>query len=56
MLILQLDPDVAPELIVLGEHCYHRDLENSSILMSIPVHKIVVRPTVLIWANIVKIL
>jgi hypothetical protein len=30
MLILQLDLDVAPELIVLREHRYHRDLNNSS--------------------------
>jgi hypothetical protein len=30
MLILQLDADVAPELIVLREHRYHRNLENPS--------------------------
>jgi hypothetical protein len=30
MLILQPEPNVAPELIVLREHCYHRDLKNPS--------------------------
>jgi hypothetical protein len=30
MLILQLDADVAPELIVLCEHCYHGNLKNPS--------------------------
>jgi hypothetical protein len=30
ILILQLELDVAPELIVLREHRYHRDLKNSS--------------------------
>jgi hypothetical protein len=28
MLILQLHPDFAPELVVLCEHCYHRHLKN----------------------------
>jgi hypothetical protein len=30
MLILQLDADVAPELIVLREYRYHRNLKNPS--------------------------
>jgi hypothetical protein len=30
VLILQIDLDVAPELIVLREHRYHRDLKKSS--------------------------
>jgi len=33
-LILQLYLDVALELVILGEYCYHRNLEKS--LISIP--------------------
>jgi hypothetical protein len=28
--VLQLHLDITPELIILGEYCYHRDLENPS--------------------------
>jgi hypothetical protein len=54
MLILQLELDVAPELIVLREHRYHRDLKNFLVL--IPAHKIGVRNTIVIRTNITKIL
>jgi hypothetical protein len=53
-LVLQFYPNVAPELIVFREHRYHWDLKTS--LMSIPVHEVAVRRTILVWTNIVKIL
>ena len=53
-LILQPDPHIAPELIVLREHSYHRDFEKS--LISIAVHEVVVQHTVLVGANIMEIL
>jgi hypothetical protein len=31
MFILQLHPDLAPKLLVLGEHRYHRDLRNACV-------------------------
>jgi hypothetical protein len=53
MPILQLDHDITPELIELREHRYHRDLKRPS---SAPILEVVVRRTVLVRANIVKIL
>jgi len=56
ILILQLHLDVAPELIVLGEYRYHRHLKKSFV--STLVHKVCMstRHTILIRANLVKML
>jgi hypothetical protein len=51
--ILQLDFDITPELIQLGEYHYHGDSKNPP--MSIAVHRAALQHTVLIWANISQV-
>ena len=55
--ILQLHPDVAPELIEFCENSYHGNL-NIHVMMSISVHRVQFRHrhTILVRANFLEIL